>query len=68
MTTLLTLLSQRRIWAAISAFIAFILPLLGYNGIFDQNAFVGAILSLIEAISILATIILPIWSFWKPKK
>ena len=65
---IIVLLQQRRIWAGIFGAIAFILPLLGISLTLDVNGIVDAILKLVEAISGLMAVALPIISYFKPKK
>ena len=67
MTKILELLKQRRVWTAISATISLSLRVFSVNADFDENAFADAMLAIVQAISDLATILLPIWSYLKPK-
>lgn len=62
------LIKQRRIWAGISATIALLLPVLGYSGEFNPDEVADVIMALVEAVSGLCAIILPIWSYYKPKR
>lgn len=61
------LLKSRRVWAGVAAIIALTLPLLGYNDL-DANSLTDAIMGVVEAISSLAAVILPIWSYFYPKQ
>lgn len=65
---ILELLKQRRIWASISASLYVILTLMGYTGEFNAEAFTDTIMTVINAVSAVSAIILPIWSYYKPKK
>lgn len=64
MEKLLFILKQRRIQASILAIIAFALP----EANIDPNSILDAIAKVIEAISTLGAVLLPIWSYIKPKK
>jgi len=68
MDQLKNLLKQRRIWAGLSATIAFFLPLTGYTSDFNHEQLTDVIMALINSISGILAIILPIWSYYKPKK
>lgn len=61
------LLKQRRIWASIATIIALVLPLLGYTDL-NPESLTEAIMSVVNGISALVAIILPIWSYLKPKE
>jgi len=63
---ILELLKQRRVWASIAALLAIALPLAGYTD-FSADSLVEAIMTVINGISAVAAIILPIWSYLKPK-
>lgn len=65
-TDIPTLLSQRRVWAAICAFIALVVNALGIE--FDSETATSAVMSVVEAITALGAIGLPIWSYFFPKK
>ena len=67
MENLLNILKQRRIWAGITGAIALFLPLVAKDASFDANATTDAIMRLVEALSGIATIILPLYSYFKPK-
>jgi len=67
MENILNILKQRRIWAGITGAIALILPLVAKDASFDANATTNAIMGVIEAVSGLATVILPLYSYFKPK-
>ncbi len=64
----LELLSQRRVWAGISGTIAIVLQLLGANIDFDPASLTDAMMQLIQAIAAIAAIILPVASYFFPKK
>jgi amino acid permease len=68
MANILVLLQSRRVWAGISAMLAFFLPMMAGGLEIDANILTESIMKLIEAISGLAAIILPILSYFKPKK
>jgi len=68
MKTFVELLKQRRIWAGIFATIALVLSMSGVNVQFDTNSATEAVMQLIEALSGLAAVLLPIWSLVSPKK
>ena len=61
---MLEALKNRRVWAAIFGLIALTLP---HAGI-DAGAIADAIVKVVEAVSALLTVILPLWSYFKPKK
>ena len=65
---MLELLKQRRIWASIFSTIAVMLSLFGSNLFIDANGLSDAIVNVIESISALMAIVLPIWSYLKPKQ
>jgi hypothetical protein len=67
MSKIITILSSRRVWAAIGGAISLILSLSGSHIGFDPNTFTNAIMSLVNDISALAAIILPLWSLISPK-
>ena len=58
---------SRRVWSSIAALIAVGLPLFGYKD-FNAESFTNAALSAVEALSLGASIILPVISWFKPKK
>lgn len=60
------LLKQRRIWASIAAVIALALPMFGYTDL-NPESLTESIMSVVNGISALMAIILPIWSYLKPK-
>lgn len=64
---IITLLSQRRIWAGIAGVIVMLLNLMDVDVGFNATNFVDAGLKIIEAIGSVAIVILPIWSYLKPK-
>lgn len=61
------LLQQRRIWAGIFASIAFIISAFGIQMGFDATVWTEAVMKLVEAISGLMAVILPLVSYFKPK-
>lgn len=67
MNKILELLKQRRVWAGLFATIALILPLVGVNISLDANSLTDAVMKLVDAISSLLAIILPLLSYFKPK-
>lgn len=68
MANILVLLQSRRVWAGISAMLAFFLPMIVEGTNIDANILTESIIKLVEAISGLAAIILPILSYLKHKK
>jgi len=62
------LIKQRRIWAGLFATIALLLPVFGYNGEFNPDVATDVIMALVEAVSGVLAVILPIWSYYKPKQ
>jgi len=68
MNKILVLLKQRRLWASIFAFIAIILPLFGVEVDFNADSATSAVMGVVEALIGLLAVVLPIWSFIKPKK
>jgi phosphate/sulfate permease len=68
MKNLLELLSQRRVWAGIFGFIGFILPMLGVTYSLEIDSLSDAMTNFVVAFSALMTAILPIISYFKPKK
>ena len=67
MEKILEILKQRRVWAGICALIAFVLPLFGVTATIDVNGAVDAIMKVIEGLSSILAIGLPLWSYFKPK-
>jgi hypothetical protein len=67
MKQILEALQHRRVWTAIFGFIALVLPVLGVQLDLDVNGLTDATMRLVEAISGLMVIILPIHSYFKPK-
>jgi len=68
MPQIMEILSQRRTWASIGGTIALVLNLFGIDASFDPNTFTEAIMQVIQAVGGLAAILLPLWSYFKPKK
>lgn len=68
MEKIIEVLKSRRAWAAICAFISLALRAVGSDADFDANAATNAIMTLVQAISDLGMVFLPIWSLYKPKK
>jgi len=64
---MLNLLKQRRIIASLLWTVSVLLSIAWYND-FDSEVLVDAILSIINWISIVSAIVLPIISYFKPKK
>lgn len=64
MNELKTLLSQRRVWASLLAFIAIVLP----EAKIEPDTIINSVVDVISAISALGAVLLPIWSYLKPKK
>ena len=67
MNVTIEVLKQRRIWAGICAFVAFILPFFGVSLSFNVEGTIDSIMKVIEAVSGLLAIILPIISYFRPK-
>ena len=65
---ILELLKQRRIWASIFGAIAILLPLFGVHFTFDTTNYTDAVMAFINGLCGLLAIILPIISYFKPKK
>ena len=68
MENILELLKQRRVWAGIFGSITFLLPVFGVKYDMDVNTLTDLFTNLGLAISALLTAVLPIWSYFKPKK
>lgn len=68
MKQLLEALSHRRTWTAIFGFIALVLPVIGVQLDIDVNGLTDAVMRLVEAISGLMAVVLPILSLINPKK
>ena len=66
MEKLITLLSQRRIWSALFGAVALLLTISGYTD-FDANAATDAVLKVVDALSIMASMGLAIHSYFFPK-
>lgn len=64
MEKLLDILKQRRIWASLLAVIALVLPEANIN----PDSIINSVVNVIEALSALGAVLLPIWSYLKPKK
>jgi hypothetical protein len=64
----LELLSNRRIWAGIFGAITLLLPLFGVTYELDSTTYIDATVNFFLSFSALATALLPIWSYFKPKK
>lgn len=64
METILDVLKQRRIWASLLALVAVLLPEANIN----PDTIINSVINVIEAVSALGAVILPIWSYLKPKK
>ena len=68
MNTLITLLSQRRVWAALVAVLLFSLPRLGIDVINAPEELTALFSTLGEALATLIITILSLHSYFKPKK
>ena len=68
MQNFLTLIKQRRFWASVSGTIALILQLSGVGFEFDSEKFIDTTLSIVNGLSVLATMFLPLLSYFKTKK
>ena len=60
------ILKQRRVWAAISGVVALIVNTF-FDGQVDAEETTNAIVGVIESVATLATVVLSIWSYVKPK-
>ena len=68
MQTLLELLKQRRVWAAITGFIAFALTLFKFTFEIDVPVLTDLLTSFGSALSLLISSGLALWSYFQPKK
>jgi len=62
MNKLITILKQRRLWASLCGIISIAIP------VFNSEVALDSIMGIIEGLSALATIVLPLWSYLKPKQ
>lgn len=60
----MNLLKQRRVWSSILALVAILLP----EANIDPDTIINSVVNVIEALSALGAVLLPIWSYLKPKK
>ena len=68
MTKILELLSQRRIWAGIFGTILIFLPIFGVNLKVDANTLTDSFTNFFIAFSMVVTAVMPILSYFMPKK
>ena len=68
MTKILELLSNRRIWAGIFGMILIFLPIFGVNLKIDANTLTESFTNFFIAFSMVVTAVMPIWSYFMPKK
>jgi len=68
MEKLLTLLKQRRIWASLFALLSISLRAFAPDLEFDEERATELTLTLIQTLSDIGMVMLPLWSFFKPKK
>lgn len=62
------ILKQRRIWAGICAIISLYLRAFAPEVDFNADKATDIILTIVQAISDLGMVLLPIWSYFRPKK
>ena len=67
MQKIIEIIKNRRTWAAICALISVSLRAIGSDADFNADAATNAIMALVQAITDVGTVILPIWSLYKPK-
>ena len=68
MTKILELLSQRRIWAGIFGMILIFLPIFGIELKIDATTLTDSFTNFFIAFSMVVTAVMPIWSYFVPKK
>ena len=67
MKSVLELLKQRRFWASLAALVAMVLTMFGYVD-FDSDLFADRMVQAIDAVLAVVSMILPLWSYFRPKK
>ena len=68
MTQVLNILKQRRVWASLCALISIFLRAFAPDVDFNEEQATELIMTLIQTISDLGMVMLPLWSYFKPKK
>jgi hypothetical protein len=68
MEKVITILKQRRVWASIFALISISMRAFAPDLEFDEERATEVTLLLIQTLSDIGMVMLPLWSFFKPKK
>jgi hypothetical protein len=68
MNKLIDILKQRRVWASIFALVSISLRAFAPDLSFDEEKATELVLTLIQTLSDLGMVLLPLWSYLKPKK